>query len=283
MQEGDLRVVFGHPVAVLADAADQHAREQEVRKDHDPPVAQLHHGPQSRFNQREGDPGVERFAPAEAETFHQHPRHLGDIGVRVGVGGSPSHHHQQRFGYRDRGKPLVVPTPVVLLQDGADAGSRGQDHAPVDPQFPAVVDAQSRFGGVGVEHRRNVVLRVAGREQHRRYRQHMLDSAEAQGIETIAQDRPGEFQIAVLQRHRREIPAQGLGQAGEFGHGQPVPAAMAADQNADAAVGSCRGEGGSHGGAHLGRPYSRPVAGSARTSRFPPPRRRPPGDARMSS
>ena len=81
------------------------------------------------------------------------------------------------------------------------------------------------------------------REQHRWNGQHLRDSAFAQGIEAIAQDRPGEFQIAVLNRHRPQLRSQGVDHLGEFLHRQTVATAMAADQNAET-IGLKVGQGG---------------------------------------
>ena len=71
----------------------------------------------------------------------------------------------------------------------------------------------------------------------------MLTDMSLQGIEAIAQDRPGEFQIAVLNRHRPQLRSQGVDHLGEFLHRQTVATAMAADQNAET-IGLKVGQGG---------------------------------------
>src|SRR3546814_10765531 len=57
---------------------------------------------------------------------------------------------------------------------------------------------------VGVQHRRNVVLGVAGGEQHARHGEAARHAPGAQLVETLADDRRGEFQEAALHRVRSE-------------------------------------------------------------------------------
>ena len=182
---------------------------------------------QAWLHQGKGDPGIDRFAPTKAKAFHQHPGHLGDVGIGIRIGGPSPHYHQQ--GVAEIGSStdrLPNPRPGRL------------DHLEVDPKLPAVVDLEAGFGGIGVEHRGDVVLGVASGKQHRRHRQHMADTPLPQGLEPIAQDRPGKFQIAVFHGHLRHQGLELLGQLGKFSHRQPVATAMAADQNADRTMGT---------------------------------------------
>jgi hypothetical protein len=55
MEQFHLRVVRCHSLAVLPDAAHQHARKQEIREHHETPIAQFHHLLQARLHQRKGD------------------------------------------------------------------------------------------------------------------------------------------------------------------------------------------------------------------------------------
>ena len=71
------------------------------------------------------------------------------------------------------------------------------------------------------------------REQHRWNGQYLRDPPLTQGIEAIAKDRPGEFQIAVFNRHRPQLRTQSVDHLGEFLHRQTVATAMATDQNAE--------------------------------------------------
>jgi hypothetical protein len=57
-----------------------------------------------------------------------------------------------------------------------DAVGGGAQHLGVDAELAAVVDAQRIGGGVGVEHRGDVVLGMAGGEQHAGHRQHVIDA-----------------------------------------------------------------------------------------------------------
>ena len=91
-----LRVVSRHQLGVLADTTHQHPRKEEVGEHHDAAEAEFHGMAQARLHQGEGDARVHGFAPAKAEALHQHPRHLGHVGVGIGIGGTAPHHHQQR-------------------------------------------------------------------------------------------------------------------------------------------------------------------------------------------
>ena len=234
LEKFDLRVIGRHPIGVLQDPAHQHAGEQKIREYQDAAESQFHGVAQAGLHQGEGDPGVHGLPPAEAEALHQHPGHLGHIGVGIGIGRSPSHHHQQGVVQRHR-----WPAAGGRLRQGLLQAAGGRlDHLAVDPQFAAVVDPQSALGAVGVQHGGDVVLGVASGEQHRRHRQHMLHSACPQGVEAVAQDRPCKFQVAVLHRDLRQALPQGLGQGGEFTHRQAIAAAVPAHQHTDAPVGS---------------------------------------------
>ena len=94
------------------------------------------------------------------------------------------------------------------------------------------------LGRVTVEHRRDVVLGVAGGEQHPRHRQDMSDTLALQRIEAVADDRPGEFEVAVLDRLRQAL-CEAAGQDGKLCHGVIVAAAMAAQHHALPATHEC--------------------------------------------
>ena len=238
LDEADVAVVGGDPFGVLADAAHQHPRKEEIGKDDDPLEAQPHHVPQSRLHQREGHPRIHGFAPAEAEALDQHAGHLGHVRVGIGVRRAPSHHHQQGLVQRRGLAAGFAVVGIGLIKGLAHPGAGGLNHLQVDPQLTAVIDPQPRFGGKGVEHRRDVVFGMAGGEQHRRHRQHVFDPLLLQALETVAQDRPGKLEVAVLHRQGRQPPGHQGRQLGKFGHGQPVAAAMPADQHPDRAIGA---------------------------------------------
>ena len=242
MEQLDAAVLLGHTPAVLHDPAHQHPGEEKVGEDHDPAVAELQHLPQPGFHQREGDARVQRFPPAEAEALHEQPGHLGHVAVRIRIGGAAAHHHQQGV-VAGHGRAAGDPGGRIGgIETRLHPGPGRLDHAAIHPEFAAVIDAKTGLGGVGVEHRRDVVLDMPGGEQHCRDGQHMAYSALAQGLKSLAQDRPGEFQIAGFHRHRGKPPAQLLHQLREFLHRQPVAAAMAADQHADRPVGTLQGQ-----------------------------------------
>ena len=197
---------------------------------------------QARLHQGEGDPGIDGFAPAKPQALHQHPGHLGHIGIGIGIGGAPAHNHQQGFVERHGDpKARVGPGPPWAGAIGggeglANPGRRRLDHLEVDPQLPAVIDAQAGFGRIGIENGGDVVFGVAGGEQHGGHGQHPLHPLGAQVLKPLAQDRPGKFQVAVGHRHLGHQLAQGFSQLGKFGHGQAIAAAMAANQHPQGAA-----------------------------------------------
>ena len=237
-----LRMVRRHQAAVLHDAANQHAGEQEVGEHHHPLVAEPHHLPQARLHQGKGDSGIQGFPPAEPESLHQHAGDLGHVRVGIRIGGPSPHHHQQRVvgGYR---RPARGHGGGIGGRQGlADAAPGRLDHLAIHPQLAPVIHPQAGFGGPGVEHRGDVVFGMASGKEHRRHRQHMADPLLPQLLQAIAQDRPRELQVAMGHRQRRQGATQLLRQGGEFLHRQPVAAAVAADQHPQGPIGSKRGE-----------------------------------------
>ena len=81
----DRRVILSNPFGVLTDPTHQDAGKQEIWGHHNPTETQANDMAQAWLNQREGDTGVDGFTPAKAEALHQHPGHLGHIGIGVGV------------------------------------------------------------------------------------------------------------------------------------------------------------------------------------------------------
>ncbi len=84
---------------------------------------------------------------------------------------------------------------------------------------------------IGVEHRGDVVLGVAGGEQHAGDREDALRPGLAQLVEALVDHRVGEFEITVFHRHVRQPLTQALGQHGEFADGTGIAAAMAAQHH----------------------------------------------------
>ena len=103
---------------------------------------------------RMGDAAEGDFGPAEAHAFPQHPRDFGDVGIGVGVVGAASDDDEQRLvaGVRRRRR---------------DAVGGGVQQLRVDRQIAAKPHIDPRIVGDEAVHLpRQVVLDVAGREQH---------------------------------------------------------------------------------------------------------------------
>jgi hypothetical protein len=114
-----------------------------------------------------------------------------------------------------------------------DAVARRPQHLEVDPELAPIDDLEPRVGRrIGVEHRGNVVLGMAGGKQHAGDRQDALRPLLAQPVEAAMDDRIGELEVAVFQRHAREPRAQAIGQPRKLVHGAAVAAAVTAQHHA---------------------------------------------------
>ncbi|CAI8419636.1 MAG: Uncharacterised protein [Rhodospirillaceae bacterium] len=220
LQAGESRRNF---IGLVVDAVDQHAGEQEVGEDHDPLEAE--HGAffQRRDDQREGHAGVSGFSPAEAQPFPQHTGDLGHVGVGIGVGRTATDDDQQGFMRGD-----LALLRIGALDRLADALTGCTDHLVVDPQLAAIVHFDVVLGAVGVEHRGNVVLGVACREQHAGHGEDPLTAFLPQAVETVADNRGRELQITIINVELRHAGAQALGHLRKLTHGPFIAATVAA-------------------------------------------------------
>ena len=223
-----LRAVGRHHVGEAADAVDENPGEQEVGEHHRPAVAELRHMPQARLDQREGDAGIAHLAPAEAHALMEQPRDLGDVGVGVGIRGAAADHHEA--GVVDGALPRLG---VGALDRLAHALPGGGDQLRVDAELASAAHLDPVLRGVGVEHGRDVVLRVHGREQHSRNAEDAPASLFAQPVEAVADDGVGELQVAVLQlpvgRQQRRQP---VGEGGELVDRRLAARAVTAENHA---------------------------------------------------
>ena len=117
---------------------------------------------------------------------------------------------------------------IGALDRFAHALACGADHLVIDAKLAAVVHFDVVLGAVGVEHGRNVILGMARREQHPRHREDALTALLPQAVQTIADDRGGKLQIAVVNVELRHAGAEAFGHLREFPHGPFVAAAVAA-------------------------------------------------------
>jgi len=161
LDELDPRMAGCDLIGVVIDALDQDAREQEIREDDDPLVAHPRAVLQRRFDQREGNAGIAHFAPAKAHAFPKHAHHFSDVGIGIRVRRAAPDDTQQR----------VMPGDLII-QGFFDPGACGSQHLQINGKFPTILD---RHTGVlrliRVQDGRNIILRVAGGEQHARNRQ----------------------------------------------------------------------------------------------------------------
>ena len=119
------------------------------------------------------------------------------------------------------------------LQRLVDAGAGGAQQLGIDRELTAVADGHAGvLRLIGVEHRRDVVLGVAGGEQHARHGEHVGHAAFAQLVETVADDRSRELEEAELDIPSRQALSDTTRQRFELGHGVGIAAAVAAQHDA---------------------------------------------------
>src|SRR5919106_2218600 len=224
LDELDLGMPGGHLVGLGVDAADQDTREQEVRKHDDPAKAQPGRTVEQGIHARMSDAAVADLNPTEARALPQHARNLGDVAVGVRIGGATTDHGEQ--GVLARHRPGRARERSLYSFEG------GAQQLGIDAEVAPELHRHAVLGGVGIEHRGNVVLDVAGREQHAGHREHVVDAARAQPVEALADDRSRELQEAALERLLWQALAELADQAMELLDRSDAARAMAAYHDA---------------------------------------------------
>ena len=93
----NIRELGANFVGMGINPVDQNADKQEIRKDNNPLIAQLHRFAQPGIDARMCNPGIADFNPAKAHAFLQYARHFIDIGIGIRVVGAPPDNHQKRI------------------------------------------------------------------------------------------------------------------------------------------------------------------------------------------
>jgi hypothetical protein len=206
------RAVRGPGLGPLADPVDQHPGEQEQRHNRQAVGAEPV-GAVERVLHRWGGHGHERrLDRAEAAAVAQQPGQLDELGARVGVGRAPADQHDRR-GRAAVGRERGDRPPGPVLRHG--------QHGRVGAEVAGQPERDGRVAAPGpAEHRRAVVLEVAGAEQDVGHghdvggprRDQVVDGTvdrrvgqleEAAAHPTARQ--PGRHQVA----HGRELPGRG--------------------------------------------------------------------------
>ena len=228
LDELQVRVGRGDAIGEAIDAVDQDTREQEIREHDDTFVAQSGRVGQAGFDQRKGNAGKADLKPAEAKTFVQHPGDFRDIAIGVGIGCAAPDDDEAGVVAGDRAVP-----GIGLRQRVFDTLPGGGDHPGVDAQFAPVMDVDIVSGGIGVENGGNVVFRVHRGEEHSGDGENAVAACVAQAVEAVANDRVGEFKVAVVNHPvGGQQGRQFFGQHGEFVDSGLRAGAMAADHDA---------------------------------------------------
>ena len=165
------------------------------------------------------DAAIRRLGPAEPHPFPQHAGDLGDVGIGIGIVGAAP----------DDDKDGVL---AILRRRGGDPlGGRGEQLG-IDREVAAEPHLDTRICGHETVHfPRQVVLDVAGCEQHAGHGEDPPRAARHQIRQPLLDCRVGEFEIAGREILRRETPAQGRGGDLELTDRVGVAAAMTAQQH----------------------------------------------------
>ena len=109
---------------------------------------------------------------------------------------------------------------------------RRRQHLKIDGKLTAILDGDVMLGSIGVQHRRNIILGMAGGKQHPRHSQYMIDPLFAQLIEAGLDHWCGKFQIAIFNRPFGKQRCQFFSQDGKFSDRRFRPAAVTANHYA---------------------------------------------------
>ena len=223
-QELDVAVEARHFLRLLVDALDEDAVEQEIREHDDAPETEAHGARQAIVGARMGHARIGHRRPAEAHAFPQHARHLGDVRVGVRIVGAAPDDHEQRFGACGRACGFRLGLFDALL---------GRfDKLQIDRKIATELNLDAGiFGSPRVELPGQVVLDVAGREQHRGHGLDVGRTLRFEGIEPFADHRAREFEKARTDGAPRQLVAQFGHQRVEFTYRVEVAAAVAADHD----------------------------------------------------
>ena len=122
-----------------------------------------------------------------------------------------------------------------------NAGGCGGDQFRLERQFAAELDGDvGPDGGEAVELRWDIVLHMAGGEQHDRQGDDLTHPLVVERVEAGADVGCCEFEIAALDRYRRQAPGHGLAKNLEFGDAFAIAAAVAAEQDGGFRIGQFR-------------------------------------------
>ena len=136
-----------------------------------------------------------------------------------------SDHDQQGFFHRH--------VAARFIQRFLYAVGGGLEHLQIDRQFATVADIDPVIaGGPRVQHRRNVVLCVTGREQHAGHGENVVDPLIDQLAQPVLDHRRGEFQKPVFDGNAVGPFAYRDRQFFELGNRAFIAAAMAAHHDA---------------------------------------------------
>ena len=216
-------VVCGDFIGLVVNPVHQNARKQKVRKDDD--ALEPKHGAlfQRWHHQRERHARVSRLGPAKTQAFPQHAGDLGDVAVGIRVRRAATDNNQQRLMRRD-----FALLCIGALHRFAHTLAGGADHLVIDTQLAAIVHFDVVLRTIGVQDRGDIVLGVTRREQHARNSQNPLTALFPQTVQTVFDDRRGEFEIAVVHVKLWEPRAQAFSNLGKLANCPFITATVAA-------------------------------------------------------
>ena len=116
-----------------------------------------------------------------------------------------------------------------LIERCLNAVTSGAHHFGVNAQFFAIFNIEIVGGGIGVEHRWNIILGVACGKEHAGHSENTGDIFSLQRIQASADDGRGKFEIAKFNRVLWQALFEMLRQHRKFLHSAFITAAMAAE------------------------------------------------------
>ena len=215
-------------VGKAVDPIDQNPRKQEIGEHDHALEAKLHDMFKTWLDKREGHTGIADLGPAETHPFPQHAGNLGNVRIGIGVGGAAPDHDKTGIG------PINRAMFGIGGRNGLGNAVSGRlQHLQIDRQLAPILDGDTMLGGIGVQDRRDIILRMTGGKQHARHGKNVIDALLAKLVEPGLDHRGGEFEISILNRPVGKQRCEFFRQDSEFSYRRFRARAVTADHHSE--------------------------------------------------